>query len=224
MSYPLRAAILATAAFLANPAAAESLLTVTGHGAAPAPASEARINGTADSKGATTAEALAASRTVSANIVKALARLGVAEKDITITGMNINPQYTTGPGQPRTITGYTCNTTILVSVTHGDKLADILQALAEAGVNQSERVSYVARDSEDAMAAARDAAVKDAFARGKVLAAQTGVTLGPVVSVTDGGAVPGLPNYAEPLMALVNSALGANHTVAASVTISWAIK
>lgn len=223
----LGAAILAGAACLAIPATADSLLTITGRGTAVTTAVDARINGTAESKGATTAEAAAAGRAATANILKAVAKLGIPEKDFTITGMNINAQYATGPitpGQPRTITGYNCNTNILVTVEHAEKLDTVLQALADAGVNQSARVSYVAHDNEAAMAEARAAAVKDAFARSKVLAAQTGVTLGPVVSVTDGNAVTGLLNYTEQLMSAINGAVGVNHTVTATVTVSWTIR
>jgi uncharacterized protein YggE len=226
MSHALRAAVLASI-FLAGPAFAESLLTVTGRGSAVTTTSEARINGTADSKGATAAEALAAGRAVTANIAKALARLGVPENDFTITGMNLNAQYASGPilaGQPRVITGYNCNTNILVRVDHADRIADILQALVDAGVTQSARVTYVAHDTDDARVLARAAAVKDAFARGKILAGQTGVTLGPVVSVTDGPSSAGVLNYTEQLMSIMNTSLGVNHTVAAAVTVSWAIR
>jgi hypothetical protein len=141
--------------------------------------------------------------------------------------MNLTPQYATGPivpGQQRSITGYNCNTNILVTAASSDKIADILQALVDAGVNQSARVSYVARNTDDALAQARAAAVKDAFARGKILAGQTGVTLGPVVSVSDGPSASGLLRETEQLMTVLNASLGANRTVGANVTVSWTIK
>jgi uncharacterized protein len=207
------------------PAAADSLLTVTGRGSATVSTLDAHITGTADAKGATTAEAIAASRATTANILKALEKLGVPEKDFAITGLNINPQYGKAilPEQPRPITSYTCNTNIAVTIEHSEQLGDILQTLAAAGVNQSERVTYLAHDSETAMAEARAAAVKDAFARGKVLAGQTGVTLGRVIAVSDGIPVNSVLNYAEQMLAALGNG-GANHNVIATVTVSWEIK
>ena len=216
------AALLACAAL---PVAADPLLTVTGRGIATVSALDARITGTADAKGTTTAEAIATSRATTANILKALEKLGVPEKDFAITGLNINPQYGKAilPEQPRPITSYNCNTNIAVTIEHSEQLGDILQTLATAGVNQAERVTYVPHDSETAMAEARAAAVKDAFARGKVLAGQTGVTLGRLVAVSDGVPINGVLNYAEQMLAALGGG-GANHSVIATVTVSWEIK
>ena len=208
---------------IALPAAADPLLTVTGRGSVTVTTVDARITGTADSKGATTAEAIAASRATTANILKALAKLGVPEKDFTITGLNLIPQYGKAilPEQPRPVTSYNCNTNILVTVEHAEQLTDILQALATAGVNQQARINYLTHDSDAAMADARAAAVKDAFARAKVLAGQTGVTRGRVVAVSDGASAANF-NYNEVLAAIGNG--GGNHTVNAAVTVSWEIK
>ncbi len=99
----------------------------------------------------------------------------------------------------------------------------MLQALSDAGVNQSERVNFVARSSESLQADARAAAVKDAFARAQVLARQTGVTLGRVVQVSDGVPNNGLLNYAEQVLGALGG-VGANHSVNATVSVSWEIK
>jgi uncharacterized protein YggE len=225
-SRSLAAVLLGAGLCLALPAAAaDSVLTVTGRGMAAAPATQARITGSADGRGATTAEAVAAHHATVERITKALAKAGVPEKDLQVTGMNLNPQYVGPilPGQPRTVTSYNFNTTISVTVENPAKLDEVLQALAEAGVNQAERVNFVTGDAEAAMAEARAAAVKDAFARGKVLAGQTGVTLGRVVAVTDGIPANGLFNYAEQMLAALGNG-GAIHNVTATVTVSWEIK
>jgi uncharacterized protein YggE len=207
-------------------AADPAQLTVTGQGSVAARPDEARINGTADARGASVAEALAAQKQGMAHLTAALAKLGVAEKDFAVTGFNVNPQYASGPvvgGQTRAVTGYNASTQFSVIAEHPDRLADILQALADAGLNQSARIVYVVHDPA-ALAQARAAAVKDAFARAQVLAQQTGVTLGPVVAVTDGLRPLAAQNYVEQLMSAINPLLGANQTVSAAVTVSWAIQ
>ena len=207
-------------------AGADPLLTVTGHGSVMTDDSEARITVTAEARGATTGEAMAAQRTAVATLTKTMAKAGVTPKDFAVTALNLNPQYAPGPiqaGQPRTISGYLCNTTVTVTVERPDRLGDILQALSDAGVTQSQRVAFVAHASDAKQAEARAAAVKDAFARGQVMAQQTGVTLGRVVSVTDGVAANGIVNYAEQMLAVLGAG-GANHTVNAMVTVSWEIK
>lgn len=218
--------ILATAFLLAAilPAAADPLLTVIGRGSVISTDNEARLSVTADARGATTAEAIAAQRTAAANIAKALAKAGVAQKDFAVTNLNFNTQYGNPilPGQPRIVREYNCTTTVTVVVEQPDRLADVLQALADAGVSQQARVNFVAKSTEAQQVEARAAAVKDAFARGQLLAKQAGVTLGRVVAVSDG--VPGGNfNYADVLQAIGGTG-GASHTVNATVTVSWEIK
>ncbi len=100
-------------------AGADPLLTVTGHGSVVTSETEARITVTAEARGPTTSEAMAAQRVMVANITKALARAGVPQKDFAVTNLNLNPQYAGGPvlpGQPRPVSGYNCNTTVTVVV------------------------------------------------------------------------------------------------------------
>ncbi|MCU1386523.1 MAG: hypothetical protein JWL71_5220 [Acidobacteria bacterium] len=212
---------------LVIPAAADpTLLTVTGQGSVAARPDEARITGNADAHGASVAEALAAQKLVMGHVTAALAKLGVPEKDFAVSGINVNPQYAGGPvvaGQPRIATGYNASTQLSVIAEHPGQLADILQGLADAGLNQSARVSFVVHDPA-ALAQARAAAVKDAFTRAQILAQQTGVTLGPVQAVTDGPRPLAAVNYVEQMMSVLNPLLGATQTISASVTVSWAIK
>ncbi|MDB5740737.1 MAG: hypothetical protein JWP16_1777 [Alphaproteobacteria bacterium] len=223
----LRAALL-LGAFIPLAAAADpAQLTVTGQGSAAARPDEARISGNADARGATVAEALATQKLVMAHVTAALAKLGVPEKDFAISGINVNPQYASGPvvaGQTRTVTGYNASTQLSVIAEHPDHLSDILQGLADAGLNQNARITFVVHDPSAALALARAAAVKDAFARAQVMAQQTGVILGPVVAVTDGPRPLATLNYVEQMMSVLNPLLGASQTVSATVTVSWAIK
>ncbi len=213
-------------ACLIAPAAADDQLTVTGQGTVQARNDEARINGTAEARGATVAEALAAQKAVAAHLAAALTKLGVSEKDFAVSAININPQYGPGPAVnvQRTVTGYTANTQLIVVVEHVERLSDILQALSEAGLNQSAHVSFAIHDPSGSLALARAAAVKDAFARGQVLAQQTGVTLGAVTAVSDGPRSPQAANYVEQMMSAINLPFGLIQKISATVTISWVIK
>jgi uncharacterized protein YggE len=211
-------------ALMATPALADSVLTITGQGTAVVDTLDARITGNIDNHGATAAEAIAAHRGAAADLAKTLARLGVTDKNFTVTGINLNPQYAIGPitnGQPRAITGYNCSTQISVTVEDPTKLDSVMQALASGGASQSLHISYVGHNMSALQDAARAMAVKDAFAHAQVLAKQTGVTLGPVVSVTDGVTPANIFNYTQQLLI---GGLNGQHTVAASVTVSWAIK
>jgi uncharacterized protein YggE len=226
MRSSLCAALLLGIMFPMAAAADPALLTVTGQGSVAARPDEARINGNADAHGASVAEALAAQKLVMTHIVAALAKLGVAEKDFAVSAINVNPQYAPGPvvaGQNRAVTGYNASTQISVIAEHPERLADILQGLADAGLNQSARISFLVHDPA-ALAQARAAAVKDAFARAQILAQQTGVTLGPVASVTDGPRPGVAQNYVEQVMSAINPMLGAAQTIYATVTVSWEIK
>jgi len=221
--------ILAAAAFaglvFTLPAIADPLLTVTGHGSVVSAETEARLTATAEARGSTAAEAMAAQRTAAANITKALAKAGVAQKDFAITNLNMNPQYGPGanlPGQQRVIAAYVCNTTVSV-VLPPERLDEVMKALGEAGISQNVHVNFMAHGTDAQQAEAHAAAVKDAFARAQVLAKQTGVTLGRVAAVTDGVPGNGMVNYAEQVLAVMGNG-GVNHTLNAAVTVSWEIK
>lgn len=224
----LKTALLTAALLLPLPALADDLLTVTGVGTIAVKADVARISGMTEDRAATANEALAAHRATVARLTAALTRLGVPADSLTTTSVALNPQYATGPapaGQPRTITSYNAATQIVVTVPFDNRLAETWQALIAAGLTQSSRVNFAFRDSAAAMDQARAAALKDATAKAKSLAQQSGVTLGAIRQVTDGsnGQTLMAQNILQATLVNINNLQG-QITVSDTVTVGYAIK
>jgi hypothetical protein len=143
--------------------------------------------------------------------------------------MSVSPQYPDDGRQPRRITGYQVTNTVNVTIDDLDKVGAAIDALVNSGANSLGEVSFSIKDDKPPMAQAREAAVKDAMAKAEALAHAAGVTLGPILSIGEGGAVaePPRPMYR---MAMVTAAAppppvaAGETTVSASVSITWQIQ
>jgi uncharacterized protein YggE len=220
-------AVLLLGTLLPLPALADELLTVTGIGTVPIRADTARIAGTAEDRGPTAADAIAAHKATVARLTAALARQNVPADAMVTNNFSVNAQFTGPilPGQPRTITGYTALTQITVTVPLDEHLAEVMQGLMTSGLSQSGRMTFAVRDTTAAMDQARALALKDAIAKAKTLAQQSGVTLGPIRQVTD-GANPQIlttQNILQATLANITNAQG-QLSVTDTVTVGYAIK
>lgn len=146
-----------------------------------------------ESQAPTLAEATAdAARRMSA-VVARIKALGIADADIATVAYSVDPR--TAPPDPvrrdpPRIVGYHVSNLAQVTVR---KLADagpILDAAVAAGANAVRGIRFTLADSSTAQAQARKNAVADALAKARELAAAAGVTLGPVLTIREGGASP----------------------------------
>lgn len=143
-----------------------------------------------ESQAPTLAEATAdAARRMSAVVARVKA-LGVTDADIATVTYSVDPRTApTDPARrdPPRIVGY--HVTNLAQVTVR-KLADagpILDAAVAAGANAVRGIRFTLADASAAQAQARKNAVADALAKARELAAAAGVTLGPVLTIREGG-------------------------------------
>lgn len=132
-------------------------------------------------------------------ILTALKASGIAEKDIQTTNYSIYferpPEipFAAEPSTEKTKLQYRVSNMVNVTIRDLEKVDDVLDAVIEAGANNIWGVSFSLEDSKNAQADARAKAIADAQERAKALAELSGVTLGPVMSVSEvigGGAVP----------------------------------
>jgi hypothetical protein len=119
------------------------------------------------------------------------AKLGIKESKIRTSGLTINPEYRWDEkNNQQVFTGYFVQRQLQVEVTDLDKLGDVIEGAIDAGVNE---VSPPQLDSSKRKALERDAlgaATEDARANAERIAASLGVKLGPVRTVSAGGAMP----------------------------------
>jgi uncharacterized protein YggE len=125
-------------------------------------------------------------------LIEKLKGLGIAEKDIQTTNYSINPITT----QPRagattpTISGYRVNNQVSVTIRKIEDTGKVLDAVVAAGANNIFGISFGVDDPTPYQQQARAAAIKDAQDKAAQLAKAANVSLGKVISISEGVAAP----------------------------------
>jgi uncharacterized protein YggE len=176
--------------FLAVPVAAHEAgrITVTGEGRVDAAPDMATVSLGVVTEAATAAEAMAANAIQLSAVLEQLKAGGIEDRDIQTSGLSLNPNWTQPEGEaaPR-ITGYQASNMLTVRVRQLDQLGAVLDRTIKDGANSFNGLSFGLADPEPAMNEARKRAVADAQARARLLTQAAGLTLGPVVSISEGG-------------------------------------
>ena len=142
-----------------------------------------------ESQAPTLAEATGdASRRMSA-VVARIKALGVADTDIATIAYSVEPRVApTDPArreEPPRIIGYHVSNLVQVTVRKPADAGPILDGAVAAGANAVRGIRFTLADPAEAQSRARAAAVADALAKARQLAAAAGVKLGPVLSVRE---------------------------------------
>ncbi len=179
--------VMAAAALLLSACAptAQRTLSVSGTGQALLAPDIAYIYVGAHTENTSAADAVAENNTQTQQIIDALKKAGIAEKDIRTTNFSIYPQDKIDP-QTGTSTGqktYVVDNTVYVTVRKLDQLGDLLDTVVKAGANTVNSVQFDVVNKADALKQARADAVKDAEAQAKELASAAGLSLGPIQSI-----------------------------------------
>jgi uncharacterized protein YggE len=178
-----------------------TVISVSGEGKAPATPDIASLSfGVTVQRKATAKAAMdELAKTMNA-VIDAVKKSGVEEKDITTESLSLNPAYDWNEGK-QIARGFDASQSLRVKVRDMDKTSDVLAAATNAGANNAGGVNFVIDDPEKARAQARDAAIKQAQLKAKVLADQLGMSLGKLKSYSEGGGyMPPMP-YATRAMA-----------------------
>lgn len=147
----------------------------------------ATIGAGVTTEAATATEAL---RQNSAEMQKVIARikaLGVAEKDIQTTGINLNARYDYDQATQRQVfRGYMASNRVSVILRKIDDTGRVLDALVEAGANDINGPTFSIDDDTAAKDAARKRAVERAQAQAKAYAAMLGYDGAKVLAISEG--------------------------------------
>jgi uncharacterized protein YggE len=176
----------------AQAAAPGARITVTGTGA---------VSGTPDQlmlyMGVQTDGSLQrANRAVSA-VTRALTRTGVRGSDIQTSGLSIQPDYTGNSTVPAGYgVGESIDVTLRTLAAAGTQISDAVRAGGNA--TQVDGISLNLNDTSSLLAAARAKAAADARTKAGQYARALGLSLGPVVSVSEQHPAPVLPMFAAP--------------------------
>lgn len=212
-----------------SPAAREPhpSITVPGHGSVRVAPDVADLRLGVVSIRPTAADARSAAAATMQAILDALTAAGVARQDLrtTLVGLDVVRDYSSGSGP--TVTGYQMSNTVEALVRVIDTVGGVIDAALAAGATTMDGLAFRVADPTPALAEARRLAVADARAQADTLAREAGVALGPVLSIVEGGVVPGPRPFMELRMAaaadVATPVEAGTSQLAISVTVTFAI-
>jgi uncharacterized protein YggE len=185
-----------------------------------------QINAGVTTNAATAAQALSANTARMKGVFAALEKMGVPQKNIQTANFSVSPQYSNGANNeaPR-LAGYQVSNEVSVRLEDVGRLGTALDALVSSGANQMNGINFSIQDSAPALEKARADAIADARVRAETYAKAAGVTLGPVLSISEGGGEVHPLRVAAPMMFASKSVpvAAGEQSVTADIAVVWEI-
>ncbi|KGJ16230.1 SIMPL domain-containing protein [Paracoccus sanguinis] len=170
-------------------APAPATVTVTGEGQVGIAPDLATVALGVTTQAETAAKALADNATRQGDVIAALKAQGIAPEDLQTQGLNLSPMADySQQGKPPVITGYQAQNIVSARVRDLAKLGPLLDAMVAAGATDVQGIAFSREDDAAPLDEARGKAVAEAQRRAETMAAAAGMALGPLVSLTEGGA------------------------------------
>ncbi len=165
-------------------------ITVTGVGSVSVVPDMALVTVGASAEADTAKAAMDETSQITAAILDRLTEAGVAERDVQTSDLSLNPLWSNRSSSENrpAISGYQASNRVTVRVRELGALGEILDAVLSDGANTLGGIQFMLADPEPVLNDARVRAVADARARAELFATAAGVTLGPLVSLSEGGA------------------------------------
>ncbi|MDR7230068.1 uncharacterized protein YggE [Caulobacter sp. BE264] len=136
---------------------------------------------------ATAAEALKANGARMNQVMAALKKAGIAERDIQTSNLSLNAQYAYEQNQPPKLTGYQASNQVTITVRDLAKLGAAVDATVSAGANTVNGISFGLSNPQAAEDAARLEAVKALEAKAALYGRATGYKTVRLVNLSEGG-------------------------------------
>lgn len=193
-----------------------TVLTVSAEGTSTREPDLAVFSAGVKSNGSTAGEALAANSRAMTQVIAALKRAGISDRDIQTSNLSLNPVYSDpnraaqaagrvpAPLPPeqqvRRIIGYEATNTVSVRQRKLGNYGKVIDALVAAGANQINGPSFQLDDDEAALDEARLDAMKRARQRAQLYANAAGLKIVRLLSISENG------GYSRPPIAFARMA------------------
>ncbi|QQQ18783.1 SIMPL domain-containing protein [Brevundimonas vitis] len=141
----------------------------------------------------TAAEAMAQNAARMTQVIAALRRAGISERDIQTSGLNLSAQYDYVQNEPPRLRGYQASNRVTVVINDVNAVGTTADAVVAAGVNQIDGITFGLKNPKAAEDQARRAAVTALQSKASLYADALGVRLGGIRSLNEGG-----PNMVQP--------------------------
>lgn len=205
-----------------------TMLTITAEGSTSRVPDLATIRAGVTTEAATAGEAMRQTSSKMAQVIAALRRAGIAERDIQTANIALSPRYRYVDNEPPTITGYQATNTVNVRFRDIEKSGSILDALVGQGATNIDGPSLTLDQPDAALDEARRDAIARARARAELYASAAGLRVERIVSITEGSeAAPPRPVMMAARMESDSGAtrvLPGEQDVTVSVTVRFLLK
>jgi len=187
LTMPL-ATVTATSGLAEEPKPA--IISVSATGSATAVPDIASLDLTVLREAKTARAALDANNKAMAEVLKAMHRAGIEQRDLQTSNFNIHPRYhhvnsSSGQRKPPKLVGYSVSNSLTVRVRDLDNLGSILDTSITLGVNSGGGISFSSDKPQPIIEEARKNAVAKAIAKAKTLTEAAGVKLGRIVEISE---------------------------------------
>lgn len=125
-------------------------------------------------------------------IIAGIKALGIDEKDIQTSSIDLSPQYNTSGTK---ITGYRMSEQLRIRVRDLDKAGEVVDTATAKGATEVSGLWFEVGDPASAMDEARASAIAQARTSAQKMAVAAGVSLGDVVSISESSAPAPGPYY-----------------------------
>jgi uncharacterized protein YggE len=175
--------------------------------------------------------ALKANNARMAAVIDALLDAGVLRKDIQTQTLRLSPRYERpaprqGTTPPPELVGFMATNIVEVRVLEIADLAELLDAVVEAGGNQIQGIRFEITDRSELYVNAREAAWEDAQTKAAQLAEMAGAELGAVISISESTHTP--VRYVERVAFAAEAASvpvePGTESVQISLQVTWALE
>ena len=177
---------------LATPGLAEvanaATIIVTGTGTVEAAPDIATLSIGVTTQGETAAAAMAANAASVQAVMARLTASGVEARDMQTSNLSLFPVWSDPSVSAPQATVFTASNQLTVRVRDLDTLGAVLDAAVTDGANTLNGLTFGLANPEPALDEARKQAVAAARVRAELLATAAGVTLGRIVTISEGGA------------------------------------
>ncbi|KAK0331674.1 hypothetical protein LTR94_027966, partial [Friedmanniomyces endolithicus] len=180
-------------------------LNLSAYGEVKAAPDMATITFGVQTEAATAQQAMRDNATRMTEVMTALRRAGISERDIQTSGLNLSAQYDYVQNEPPKLRGYQAVNRVTVVINDLTKVGTTADAVVAAGVNQIDGISFGLKDPTAAENQARQSAVRALQAKAQLYAQSLGVQLSGIRNLTEGGGYapqPPQPMYAVRAMAM----------------------
>jgi uncharacterized protein YggE len=219
--------VLMLAAQIGLADAQERTITVIGEGRADVQPDMATVQLGVVTEAPGAREAIDTNSRAMAAVLDRLKAAGIEDRDLQTSNFSVDPRWGRQvDNTPPKVTGFVAQNMLSVRVRDLDRLGAVLDEVARDGANSFNGLSFGLQDPSEAQNAARRDAVAKARALAALYAEAAGVTLGPLLSLSEsgGGGYPMPMARAEMAMASDAVPVAAGEvSLSARVTLVYAI-